>query len=299
MAITLLYGCCQVETCVADLAAARRHMRDNLDAAPVEQELARQIAALMPGSGYDVDHLECGGAVFQVNQPARDMLFNGQPSIHQSYLDRNGPCVTNLNYYVDDIVHARDLLESMGAPVHIEGPSTVARALGDYGPANTRPGGAERPFLFMGTRHLIGFDLEIMEPNFLRVTKQATQFPAFTDPRPTTAGDLRLHRLVVAVPDLARSHQALCAIFAPSSRSKPYARRSNAEGDSFRIGLGGLELEYVQPAANAALGVHLAQFGPGVATAVFGSRRSPSSIRLESRALIGFDVAFEEPEASI
>ena len=74
-----------------------------LGAEPIEQELARQIAALMGNSGYDVDHLDCGGAVFQVNQPARGMLFEGQKSIHESYLDRLGPCVANLNFFVDDI----------------------------------------------------------------------------------------------------------------------------------------------------------------------------------------------------
>ena len=218
MAITLLFGCCQVETCTGNLPATRSYLRDMVGAVPVEQELAAQIAALLPGTGYAVDHLECGGAVFQINQPARDMIFNGHKSIHQAYLDRDGACITNLNYYVDDIGHARDLLAAMGAPVHIEGPSTAARALGDYGPDNTRPGADKRPFLFMGTRHLFGFDLEIMEPNFLHVSRQATQFPAFLEPRPAPAGDLRLHRLACVVADLTQTWDLICACFAPASR---------------------------------------------------------------------------------
>ncbi len=322
MPISLLFGCCQVETCVADLPAARDYMRKLLGAVPVEQELAREIAALMPGSGYDVDHLECGGAVFQVNQPGRGMEFNGQKSIHQAYLDERGPCVTNLNFYVDDIAHARALLTAMGAKVHIEGPSNVVAALADYGFSNTRPGGSERPFLFMGTRHLIGFDLEIMEPNFRRLSDQSVQFPAFIEPRPAATGDLRLHRLVVVESDLAATWAAIQAIFAPASRSKPYANTETAAGRSFRVGLGGIEIEYCAPASSkGALAGHLQARGAGVSAIVFACPApsahlsqstdwQPYSDVVEeiviglgpprakvvalSRARIGFDVALEQ-----
>ena len=324
MAISLLYGCCQVETCTADLPAARSTLRDLVDAVPVEQELARQIAALLPGTGYAVDHLECGGAVFQINQPARDMTFNGQKSIHQAYLDRDGACITNLNYYVDDIGHARTLLAAMGAQVHIEGPSTAARALGDYGPDNSRPGADERPFLFMGTRHLFGFDLEIMEPNFLRIADQTTQFPAFLEPRPVPTSELRLHRLVGVVADLEQTWAAIRTCFAPASRSKPYAHRNNATGRSFRIGLGGIEIEYCQPTGlTGQFADHLAGHGPGLASVVFGCRdpgaRTANDHRWQageagdgraitglgngacvfaaSRADVGFDIVLEASEA--
>lgn len=69
MPISLLFGCCQIETCIPDLAATRNYLVGLLGAMPVEQELARQIAALLPGTGYAVDHLECGGAVFQIRPP--------------------------------------------------------------------------------------------------------------------------------------------------------------------------------------------------------------------------------------
>ena len=324
MTISLLFGCCQIETCVQDLAAARDYMRDLLGAAPVEQELARQIAALLPGSGYDVDHLECGGAVFQVNQPGRGTEFNGQKSIHQTYLDERGACVTNLNYYVDDITAARRLLTELGAPVHIEGPSTVAAVLGDYGPDNTRPGGNHRPFLFMGTRHLIGFDLEIMEPNFWRLSDQSAQFPAFIDPRPADTGALRLHRLVAVVKELGATWDAIETVFAPGSRSKPYAPAATTAGRSFRIGLGGMEIEYCEPAsASGPVAAHLSEHGPGIATAVFGCpatrARMPHHAEWQAyddaadgvvtgngspepqvvalcREQIGFDVVLEAPE---
>lgn len=320
MPISLLFGCCQIETCTPDLAATRDYLTNLLGAVPVEQDLARQIAALLPGTGYAVDHLECGGAVFQINQPARGMTFAGQKSIHEAYLERGGSCVTNLNFYVDDIVHARNLLIELGAPIHIAGPSTAVAALTDYGPDNTRPGGAERPFLFMGTRHLIGFDLEIMEPNFLRLGDQSAQFPAYVETRPAVSGGLVLHRLVAVVPDLGCTLQAITRILAPASRSKPYRLRQGAEGRSFRIGLGGLEIEYCQPTEEGgAIARHLRAHGPGIAAAVFGCadphRRCAADPRWQeiapgadqacdegtrfhasSRHLTGFDIVMEPLE---
>jgi hypothetical protein len=175
MTINLLYGCCQIETSARDLAATRRFMIDTLGAGPAEQQLARQIAQIVPDPAYDVDHLDCGEAIFQINQPSPTMTYAGQPSVHQSYLDRFGPCVTNLNFFIDDHSHALALLSGLGATTHIRGPSSAACSLADYGPDNSRPGAGERPFLFMGTRQLIGFDLEIMEPNFLRFNDQTVQ----------------------------------------------------------------------------------------------------------------------------
>ena len=294
MTISLLYGCCQIETSARDLAAVRRFMVEVLGAVPAEQELAKQIAALIPGDEYDVDHLDCGEAIFQVNQPSATMEFNGQKSIHQDYLDRAGPSVTNLNYYVDDYAHAHALLEAMGARTHIQGPSNVAAALGNYGPDNTREGGGDRPFLFMGSRHLIGFDLEIMEPNFLHVSRQSAQFPAYVQPRPCgSGGELTLKRLLVAVDDLERTHANLCQLFSPGSRSKPYDMRAGALGKSFRIGLGGMEIEYCQPTgAQGDLAAYLASHGAGVVAAVFRAR-DPEEVLKRSRS--GYDFATSAP----
>lgn len=277
MAINLLYGCAQIETSSPDLAATRRFMIDALGARPVEQLLARQIAELIPGNGYDVDHLECGEAVFQINQPSPTMTFNGRKSIHQAYLDRIGPSVTNLNFYVDDIVHARELLAGMGAPAHIEGSSAVARALADYGPANSRQGAEQRPFLFMGARALIGFDLEIMEPNFLRFSEQTVQYPAFVQPRPASdRGNLTLQRLVVVVSSLQRTYDNLVRLFLPACRSQPYGVENGQSGKSFRIWLGGIEIEYCEPlVAIGELAEELERFGPGVVTIAFAARDVP------------------------
>ncbi len=280
MAISLLYGCCQIESGTRNLAATRTFMQDVLGAGKIEQELAQQIRELFPDGGYDVEHLDCGEAVFQINEPSDRMNYGGNKSVHQTYLARIGACVTNLNFFIDDHAHARALLTGMGAEIHIEGPSSAARCLADYGPGNTRQGGDERPFLFMGTRHLIGLDLEIMEPNFLRFADQTTQYPCFVHPRPAVSdGNLLLQRLRLVVPDLDAAWANIEAVFTPGSRSKPYAQRSGRLGKSFRVGLSGIELEYCQPlSGRGELATEFEQYGPGVVAIAFAVR-DPDLVR--------------------
>jgi hypothetical protein len=294
MAITLLYGCAQIETTARRLDETRSFFHDVLGAGPIEQELAAQIDQIIPDEAYGCDHIGLGEAVFQVNQPAAGMLYKGQKSVHQSYLDLVGPSVTNLNFFIDDAAHAKALLTAMGAPVHIEGPSSASRALADYGPDNTRAGADERPFLFMGTRGLIGLDLEIMEPNFLRFADQSVQYPAFVQPRPNAGdGNLLLERLRMVVEDLEATLANLARVFTPASVSRPHGWRSGPLGRSCRVWLGGIEIEYCEPAGNGgALAGALEQWGPGVVTIEFSARDLDAALaRAEGRVRIG-----EEPD---
>jgi hypothetical protein len=323
MSITLLFGCFQVETCVRDLDAARAFIENVLGGGRIEQQLAKEIGDLFPGGGYRVDHLDCGQATFQLNEPSRLLTYRGNKSVHQRYLDRCGPCVTNLNFYVDDIEHARAVLSELGAPTLIEGPSSAARSLADYGPGNTRAGADTRPFLFMGARPLIGLDLEIMEPNFLRFADQRVQYPCFAQPRPVTGDqNLRLQRLRIVVHDLESTYDNLVRLFTPGSRSRPFSVREGPLARVFRVGLGGIELEYLEPAVpTAPLAQALERHGPGVVALDFAARdvapvleraRASKSIRatealdlvgeetgprqwqLACRDLVGFDVLLEE-----
>ena len=271
MSITILYGCCQVETSVPDLDAARRMMVEVLGAGPIEQALAQEIDTIIPDPTYKVDHLDCGEATFQLNQPSPSNLYLGQVPVHQAYLARIGACVTNLNFFIDDHAHAHALLAGMGAETHIKGPSSAATLLGDYGPENTRPGGAERPFMFMGARHLIGLDLEIMEPNFLRFVEQKVQNPCFLQPRPE-AGEKNIlfQRMKIVVEDLDATYENILKLFTPGSRSKPYALRQGRLGKAFRIGIGGIEIEYCAPVESSGpLAASLSCFGPGVVAVEF------------------------------
>jgi hypothetical protein len=292
----LLYSCCQIELTVRDLAAAGAFMRDVLGAVTAEQDLVRDIRGFYPNREHDLDHFDVGEALFQINAPTPRAIFGGQVLVHQAYLDRIGPCVTNLNYFVDDADHAFDLLSGRGAPIHLEGPSSAAASLADYGPANTRPGAAARKFYFMGSRALIGLDLEFMEPNFHRVTAQTAQHPFFMHPRPGDVGNLKLHRLRLVVPSIDETLANLADIFAPACRSNPYDRRAGAMAQAVRIGLGGLELEYCQPRSGA-LARHLACHGPGVVTAEFGVR-DPTDILRNAQAR-GFAVARDDDELGL
>jgi hypothetical protein len=297
MSITLLYGCGQIETTVGDLGKARAFMVGVLGGGEIEQQMAAEITALFPPGDYAVEHFDCGQGLFQVNAPSPAATFDGRPPVHQAYLDRIGPCVTNLNYYVDDAVHARDLLTGMGAPTYIEGPSNIIPSLADYGPDNTREPDPSRRFYFLGSRDLIGFDLELMEPNFKRFADQTAQNPCFVQPRPAVGdGNLRLLRAQVLVSDLAATWANLVKLVAPASRSEPYDVRVGKLERSFRIGLGGLELEYRQPLAPGPLVDKLERYGPGVAAIAFAAR-DLDSVLTRARAT-GVQITPVDGEAS-
>ena len=322
MSIMLLYSCTQVEMTVRDIPAARNFMIDVLDASKVEQQLASEIRALFPDGGYDLEHLDCGGAVFQFNEPSPALEFNGHKIVHQQYLDRIGPCITNLNFYVDDAEHANDVLASNGAAVQIEGPSNTAPSLADYGPENSRSGAEQRKFRFMGSRHLFGFDLEFMEPNFNRFSEQRAQIPNFIHPRPTSGSNLQFQRLRIVVESLAQTYANIQNILLPACHSKPYHVHKGSLAQSFRISFGGMELEYCEPLKNEGeLADQLSREGPGVVAVVFaaedfnkivtaaenancrveyepdflGIKEPHAEIRpgIKSREIIGFDVVLE------
>jgi catechol 2,3-dioxygenase-like lactoylglutathione lyase family enzyme len=315
VSITLLYGCAHIELSVGNLDAAGTFLHDVLGAASIEDALAADLSALVP-AGYRIGHLDCGQATFQLNQPAP--AVDGRGSVHRQYLDRVGPCVTNLNFYVDDVGHAQAVLHDLGAETLLHGPSSLAPSLADYGPANTRPGAGDRPFVYLGTRSLLGFDLELMEPNFLRFADQDVQRPCFVGPRTGSGVDgLRLQRLRVAVGDLAATYTNLTAILTPGSRSQPYERRTGPGEQAFRITVGGIELEYCEPVGTGGpLADHLGRYGPGVVALEFGVpmlgavldrmptdeawRIAPVATpgsearRIAARDLIGFDIVVGE-----
>ncbi|CAN7624824.1 hypothetical protein LJR219_004834 [Phenylobacterium sp. LjRoot219] len=133
-------------------------------------------------------------------------------------------------------------------------------------------------------------DLEFMESNFRRFAEQTVRPPAAEK---TGDGNLKLLRLRLVVNDLEAVHENLVRLIAPASRSNPYAIRRGKLAKAFRIGLGGLELEYCQPLSSSA---HLAEllsgFGPGVLTAEFAAR-DPEIVIDRARARAGVQVGTE------
>ena len=177
----------------------------------------------------------------------------------------------------------------------------------------------------MGTRHLIGLDLEIMEPNFIHFCEQTVQYPAFVHPRPKTGdGNLLLNRIRIVVPDIEKTWENLVAIFNPGSRSAAFAYREGALGQAFRVALGGIEIEYCQPVSRTgALAAALDEYGPGVLTIEFSAQdidvalehargrvaieaepdwlapgTRPSRHMLASRDPLGFDTVIEAAAGS-
>jgi len=194
--------------------------------------------------------------------------------------------------------------------------------MADYGPANTRPG-EPSSFYFLGTRDLIGFDLELEEPNFERFSEQSVQYPCFVHPRPAIGHRIgRLLRQRVVVRDLEETLRNLVQLVAPASRSGAYDVRQGALAKAFRISLGGLEVEYCQPLASTGkLGEHLFRYGPGVVSIEFGVRdlgsvldsasvpveeerdplgvdrvHHPPRYEIGSRERVGFDIVLEPLE---
>jgi hypothetical protein len=312
MTITVLFGCAQVETSVRDMDGACAYMADVLGGGPIEERMAREISELFPNGEHVVRHVGLGDAVFQLNQPSPDAVYRHQTSVHQRYLDTVGPSVTNLNFYVDDAPHAHALLTEMGAETSIEGPVTVIPCFSDYGADNMRPADEAARFYFMGTRPLIGLDLEFMETTFRSVSRQTLQYPAYLRPRPQVGdGNLQFTRLRLVVEDLYATYANLTRVFAPASRSRPYERREGPLARSFRAWVAGVELEYVQPLGAGPAADHLQRFGPGVEAIEFAARDAAAILartgsgpdcdllglgeaggrpRLAARERIGFDV---------
>jgi hypothetical protein len=312
MTITVLFGCAQIETSVRDMDAACAYMAEVLGGGPIEERMAREISELFPNGEHLVRHMDVGQAVFQLNEPSPKAVYRHHRSVHQRYLDTVGPTVTNLNFYVDDGLHAHELLTGLGAETLIEGPVTVIPCFTDYGADNQREPDDSQRFYFMGARPLIGLDLEFMEPTFRRFSRQTLQYPAYVQPRPQTGdGNLRLEHLRLVVEDLEATFANLQRVFAPASLSRPYERATGALARRFRAWVAGVELEYAQPTAPGPLADHLARFGPGVESIAFAVRdpavvagRGTSEpegdrlglgdgaerLRLLAREPIGFDV---------
>lgn len=101
-----------------------------------------------------------------------------------------------------------------------------------------------------------------------------------------------LQRLRIAVASLEETHANLERIFAPASRSKPYGYQAGPLARAFRIGLGGIEIEYCQPLGKGEVADRLERHGPGVMAIDFAARDVGSAAaRARSHAGLG-----EEPD---
>lgn len=285
MPIRLATNCAQIEMAVTDVPAACREFESLLGAKPIEQELVKRITGVV----LDIDHRGCGDAMFQFCSP----LIDDIPARYE--LDRIGPCVTNLNFFVEDAAEAQALLEAAGGETRLQwqtGHGAWERFLGE--------GNARKEFAagyFMGTRNLFGFDFEMTEPFWIDPTKQEYFHPAFTYPRPPIDDKVeKLVRLRVVVDDLDRYLGNVVELIDRRDRTDVHHESAEPGCRTARIDLRGLELEYVQPLSEGPLQDQLRQLGPTITTAVFSVadiEQWPARF-FDRREILGFDVELTE-----
>jgi len=327
MSITLTTPCVHIEEAVPDLAAAVGFMEGVLGAEKIEQDLVRFINDPVH-KVLDLDHLDCGEAVFQFCMPVPGHEY--MPAA--KYLKAIGPCVSNLNFYVDDDARTAALLAAEGADTGSKFAMHLMfwdRLLGGMG--NCRPTEEMGDGYYMGTRRLWGFDFEFAKEPWKDLSKQRLQYPAFVTPRPPSASRVgRLSRLRVVVDDVQHCCDNLKRLISATSRTAVYDTHEGRQAKVAHIKLRGLELQYCQPLTpQGPLQDLLHRCGQGVSAAVFPVKRvetflaaaDPQQLakvdgkyvdwsaevgdlaqswrlartyRLASRKILGFDIELEE-----
>jgi hypothetical protein len=296
--IQLATQCAQIETVVPDVARACEWFEQTLAAQPIEQELVRRITGVV----LHIDHRDCGDAMFQFCSTITDDMP------HVWFLAALGPCVTNLNFFVEDSAHAQELLAAAGAATKLDLPvGNGVRAR--LGPDVARPAEELGRLYFMGSRPLIGFDLEFITRPWREGAEQDVFFPSFTTPRPTTNTRVeRLAALRVVVDDIDRALGHVVALIDADSRSEPYGEVTTATARQARIRLRDLELRYTTPLTPDADYADRLRLGGGIEAAVFRTaepdaivsavtaasvERRDDRVRIRSREILGFDVELE------
>lgn len=233
-------------------------MERTLGARRVEQKLVKAITGVV----LDIDHMGCGGAVFQFC----GVIDKTQP--HQRYLEQIGPSVTNLNFGVDDVPQAEALLTAAGGRTLTKFHLSLMPWDELLGPGNAKPAEEMSDGIFADTHDQIGFDLEYSESP-LKSAPWQQGLATHTARRPDDRIQ-RLLRLRVMVHDLDACLDRVQRLFSPNCRSTVYQAWSSATAKSARIRLSGLELEYCQPLSNEGpWHDYLEQFEQGISTAVF------------------------------
>ena len=110
MSIRLASTCAQIEMAVPDVPAACARFEELMGAEPVELDLVRGITGVV----LDIDHRSCGEAMFQFCSP----IVENIPA--RRYLESIGPCVTNLNFFVEDSVAAHSELTAAGVATRLQ-----------------------------------------------------------------------------------------------------------------------------------------------------------------------------------
>jgi hypothetical protein len=303
MTIRLATQCAQIEMVVNDVQRACQWFSQKLGAMPIEQDLVKRIT----GKVLDIDHRDCGDGMFQFCS----VITDDMP--HVWFIDTLGPCVTNLNFFMDDADEAFEILAATGAATKLHLPIAAGlRAV--LGPDLARPEDEIKWLYFMGTWPLFGFDLEFTTRPWRDGVEQQVFYPSFTYPRPTTNETVdRLAALRVVVDDVDRTIGNLLTLIDRDSRSEPYGETTSPTERVVNIRLRDLELRYTQPLSPKAWYHDRVASGGGTVAAVFRTddpdaiidavtdaalERRDDRVRIASRDILGFDVELETPSCS-
>jgi hypothetical protein len=296
--IGLATQCAQIEMVVRDVPRACAWFEQVLGAVPIEQRVVQRITGVV----LDIDHRDCGDAMFQFCS----VITDDMP--HRRFIDTYGPCVTNLNFFMDDADRAAEELSAAGADTKLDLPIGAGLAA-LLGPELARPEEEMRRLYFMGTWPLFGFDLEFTNRPWRDDVEQDVFFPSFTYPRPTTNERVnRLTALRVVVDDVDRTIDNIVTLIDPGSRSEPYGESTSTGERSVSIRLRDLELRCTQVLEDSCCYAERARLGGGIVAAVFSVDgvesivadatnvevdRRDQRLRLASREIVGFDVELE------
>ncbi|CAB1367929.1 hypothetical protein [Denitratisoma oestradiolicum] len=243
----------------------------------------------------DIDHMGCGGAVFQFCS----LITDDQP--HQRYIDEIGPSLTNLNFAVDNVPHAEAQLASEGGCTLTKFHLSLMPWDELLGSGNAKPAEEMSDSIFADTHDQIGFDLEYSETP-LKAASWQEGLGTHAARRPDDRIQ-RLLRLRVMVHDLDGCLDRVQRLFSPASRSGVYHAWSSATAKSARIRLADLELEYCQPlTTEGPWHDYLEQFEQGISAAVFLVKDLKAAVAaMDPEALAqarGEYIADQDPQAS-
>ncbi len=225
----------QIEWTLDDLAGAQELLGSLFGVQTIEEEFSRVLC----GPHMDIVHLGLGEVVLQLCRPLLDITG------HWSALERWGPHVYNLTWFVDDLANLLERCSAAGfeAEWHYPLGDLYRRLLGE----ELLAGSLEAAMI--SSRSLLGFDLELAETPWAREPVPRIVYPAYHSDWPQR-GELvgRLALINIVTPDLEASLGALQAVFGRAARMRyPPAHNREQGVREALVELGRAPLHYIEP----------------------------------------------------
>lgn len=258
MPINLVSPLAQIEFAVSDIPAIGGKLKNIFSASPIEEDF---YPALSLDGVVQVMHYGLGEAMLQYVHPI-------DPSIdHATVLNKNGPFIFNLTWFVesiDDALKACDEAGYTALSVHDVAAFAFAKLLE---PDNIVDDGRAG---MIDTMSVLGFNLELAELPWKVAPSKPFLCPAYYQPRPVSNDKVKpLESINIVVADLELARKTVIDLF---FNAAPSAIKVLANGDAkrcFSVILGDVVLVYYEPAANGVKADFLQRFGSGIDSLVY------------------------------